>query len=352
MRVINIDKLKRRIKLIPESSIDLLNIYRLVEPGDIVYSETTREVKKQRASGDIDSERVILKIGIEVSKKTVDPLMKRISLLGIVTYVDRDIDIIKKHHTIHIEQEKPIEIESRKNFPYILSLAKSAAARLTSEILCISIDDEKFALIHISNAGIKILRTKDLTPLVKNLPHNQDNDTFIKNVEEVIKILEEELGPRRKVEVILLGPSVIIERFSKELKSNRREFGRLIRRHVNASSGGIEGLLEAMRSGAIGKHLKPLEDAFIVEDAIRRASKYPESTKMGLEEVFRSINTGNRGLVLVTEDYLWRSLEDSRIQTILSEAERGKIELRIILSGTEAAEKIDSFGGIIMVSKY
>lgn len=352
MRVINIDKLKRRIKLIPESSIDLLNIYRLVEPGDIVYSETTREVKKQRASGDIDSERVNVKIGIEVSRKTVDPLMKRISLLGTVTYVDRDLDIIKKHHTIHIEKEKPIEIESRKNFSYLLALAKSTPARLSSEILCISIDDEKFALIHISNAGIKILRMRDLTPPVKNLPHYQENDTFNKSVEEVIKILDEELGHRHKVEVILLGPSIIIERFLKELKSKRQELGRLVRRRVNASSGGIEGLLEAMRSGTIGKHLKPLEDALIVEDAIRHASEYPESTKMGLEEVFMSINAGNRGLVLVTEDYLWKLLDDSRIQTILSEAEKGKMDLRIILSGTEAAEKIDSFGGIIMVSRH
>lgn len=352
MRVVSIDRLKRRVKLIPESSIDLLNIYRLVEPGDIVYSETTREVKKERASGEIDSERVRVKIGIEVNKKTADPLMKRISLLGIITHIDREIDIIKKHHTIHVEIDKPIEIESKKNFPYLISLAKSATTKTMNDILCISIDDEKFAIIHVSNSGVKILRTRELHPPVKTLPHYQEDDSFQKNVEEVIKIFEEEVVPRRKIEVILLGPSVIIERFSRELKSRRQELGRLIKRHINASSGGIEGFLEAMRTGAIGKHLKPLEDAFIVEEAIRQASKAPETTKMGLEEVFRAINNGKRGLILVTEDYLWSSLEDTRIQAILSEAEKGKIELRIILSDTEAAEKIDSFGGIVMINKY
>jgi len=351
MKVLSIDRLKRRIKLIPESSIDLLNIYRLIEPGDTVYSETTREVKKQRASGDIDSERVKIKIGIEVSKKTADPLMKRISLLGIIKYVDRELDIVKKHHTIHVEVEKPIEIESKERFPYLLSLARTTAAKITHEILCVSIDDEKFAVIHISNAGVKILRTRDLTPPVKTLQQYQEDDSFRRNVEEVIKIVEEELGPRRKIELVLLGPSVMIERFSKEIKARSQELGRLIKRHVNASSGGIEGLLEAMRTGAIGRHLKPLEDAFMVEDAIRQASKNPELARMGIEEVFRTITSGKRGIVLVTEDYLWSSLDDPRTQLILSEAEKGRIDLRIILSGTEAAEKVDSLGRILMINK-
>ena len=241
MKVLNIDKLKRRIKLIPETSIDLLNIYRLIEPGDIVYSETTREVKKQRASGEIDSERVKVKIGIEVSKKTADSLMKRISLLGIVKYVDRELDIIKKHHTIHLEAEKPVEIESRDRFQFLLSLAKTAATKITHEILCISIDDEKFAVIHISNAGVKILRTRDLIPPVKTLPQYQEDDSFRRNVEEVIKIVEEELGPRRKIELVLLGPSVIVEKFSREIKARKQELGKLIKRHIIASSGGIAG---------------------------------------------------------------------------------------------------------------
>jgi protein pelota len=351
MKVLSIDKLKRRIKLIPETSIDLLNIYRLIEPGDTVYSETTREVKKERAYGEVDSERVKIKIGIEVSKKTADPLMRRISLLGIVKYVDRELDIIKKHHTIHLEPEKPVEIESRDRFPFLLSLAKTAATKITHEILCISIDDEKFAVIHISNAGVKILRTRDLTPPVKTLMQHQEDDSFRRNVEEVIKIVEEELEPRRKIEVVLLGPSVMIERFSKEIKARKPELGRLIKRHISASSGGIEGFLEAMRTGAIGRNLKPLEDAFIVEDAIRHASKNPELAKMGVEEVYRAISSGKRGIVLVTENYLWSSLEDSRIQLILSEAEKGRIELRTILSGTEAAEKVDSLGGIVMINK-
>ena len=72
---------------------------------------------------------------------------------------------------------------------------------------------------------------------------------------------------------------------------------------------------------------------------------------MGIDEVYRAISSGKRGIVLVTEDYLWSSLEDSRMQLILSEAEKGRIVLRTILSDTEAAEKIDSLGGVVMISK-
>lgn len=351
MKVLNIDKIKRRIKLIPETSIDLLNIYRLIEPGDIIYSDTTREVKKHRASGNVDSERIKIKIGIEVVKKIVDPFMRRISLLGTIKHTDKEIDVVKKHHTIHLELEKPIEIESRVRFLLILSLAKSTFRRVMHEVLCISIDDEKFAVIHISNSGVKILRTRELSLPVKGILQYQEEDTLSKNVDEVIKVIEEEVESRRKLELILLGPSVIIEKFSKEIKAKRPEIGRLIKRQIRASSGGIDGLLEALRMGSIGRHLKPLEDAFIVEEAIRQISKISEKAKMGLEEVTKALGNGKRGLVLITEDYLWKLLDDERINSILSEAQKGRLELRIILSETEAAEKLDAFGGIVLISR-
>ena len=56
MIVKNVDPLKRSIKLMPESGLDLLNIFRLVKIGYEIYSETSRELKMERISGKVDSE--------------------------------------------------------------------------------------------------------------------------------------------------------------------------------------------------------------------------------------------------------------------------------------------------------
>ena len=66
MIVKDVDSLKRSIKLMPESGLDLLNIFRLVKIGYEIYSETRREIKKERISGKEDSARVRGNLGIEV----------------------------------------------------------------------------------------------------------------------------------------------------------------------------------------------------------------------------------------------------------------------------------------------
>ena len=346
MKTLQIDRLKRIVRLIPESSIDLINIYRVVEIGDVVYSQTSREIKKQRHDGSVDSERVKVRIGIRVEKKSADPIMRRISFLGSIIYVDRELDILKKHHTIHVEAGREIELESRSNFQNLLALAKTGSEKRRS-FLCLALDDEQLALAHFSEGGVKIVKNVKLSPAGKQL---QQEDLGLEEqldriAADISKILEQD----KKLEIVLLGPAISIDTASRYLRNKHPSIFKAIKRKVSLSSGGEEGLREAMRSGVLGEDVKPLRDALIVEKAIREISSSPETTAIGLEEVYEAVKSGLAMLVLATEDYVWQRLDDEKLNTILSAAETGGLELRIVLSGTEAAEKINGLGGIIAI---
>lgn len=349
MIIERVDAAKRRIELMPESSLDLINIFRLIKPGDIVYSKTSRELKKERASGKIDSERVQVILGVEVESKSADPLMKRIRLSGKIVYESRDLDLIGKHHTITIYPGVPLKIESQKDFERIRSFAEGYRERTGDRIICISLDDEDLAVAELSNKGVKIAYSKSLPRVDKLIQWGeQELEQFFGEVIKAIKSLPE-------AGLLLIGPKIFLERFIVHLKEHERDLLKRIVCSLSTSIGGEAGIREALKSSAIPEHLKnlkPFKDTLEAENFIRIMSSDPEMVAIGLDEVYEVWSLGAVGKILIAEPYLWNNLENEKLEKILEQAERGKLELHVLMDGLEASEKIASIGGIVALLRY
>ncbi len=344
MRILGIDKRRGWVRIAVKSSIDLLNLYRQVRPGDIIYQETTREVKKHRASGEVDSERLHLKLAVTVESKDVDPLSRRVRFHGRITYVDQDLDILKKYHTLSVERGSVIEIESKDRLPYIVRMAELTERAMHKEIAVISADDEALALVHISDEGFRIIRTSERPGRAKIPGYTLEEDTGIYDeiVEDLRRLLEK--GVKR---VVLVGTSIHIETLMREIKRRDPGLASLVRKRSATNVGGVEGLREALRSGALGEDLKPLADALRVERLIELATKSPEKVYIGLREVHEACQSGQRLEVLVTEEFVWQNLNSAELDFILNLSERGRVTLRILLPETEASEKVKALGSIV-----
>lgn len=349
MKLLGVDKGRGWIRLAVTNNVDLINLYRLVGQGDTVFQETTREVKKERASGVVDSERVSLKIGISLEKKSVDPLMKRVRFQGQIVYSDKDLDILKKYHTIQVGRGDVIEVVNREKLPSFLKLVEGAGKRHEEGIVAVSADDEELAVIRIDGEGVKLLKTWVRGASSKRMGLRSESDSE-EIFDELVRLLKE-LAKDERQKIALLGTQMQIDELGKEIR--RRDIGihGLIKRRIPTNVGGMDGLREALRRGALGEELKPLADAILVERALTAIAKNPERVRLGLEEVAGACKQSRRMLVLVEEDFLWQNMENNTLEEILNLAERGWVELRIILSGSEAADKLRSFGGIVCLSR-
>jgi protein pelota len=348
LKLLAVDKLRGWARLAITNNMDLVNLHRLIRPGDVVYQETSREVKKERASGEVDSERVSLKIGIAVEKKSVDPLMKRIRFQGKIVFTDRDLDILKKYHTIQVSRGDVIEIESRERLPYLLRLGEEGEERVR-EMVVISGDDEELALVKIDVDGIKVLKTWKVDGGSKRIGYNVEEQRE-KVFDELVQQLKE-LTSKSKPKLVLMGTTVHADIIANEIKSRDVRLSNLISRRIQVNVGGVDGIREALRRGVLGEELKPLADAIQVEKAMSAILKHPEHIHMGLEEVARACRASRGALVLATEDFIWENMDNTLLDEILSRAERGIIKFRAILSDTEASDKINSLGGIICLEK-
>ncbi len=359
MKVVKFDEVKRLVEVVPETTLDLLNLFRLVSVGDVLHSYTTREMKKERADGSYDSERMRIRIAIEVEKKTLEPMMKRVSFLGRIIYESRDAGLEGKYHSIHLSQGQPVTIESRKDFHRLRGFAnyykrKESHAKAAGIVLVL-VDDEGIAVSRIDDTGLKKLYEKRLPASGKAEPEERVEmvtklySGAAEAVEKEIKRMGEE-----KAEVLIFGPSVFISEYVNYLKRNRREMLRFVRKSGEATAGSA-GVEELLRSGQLREYadrLKVVSDAEAVERLLATMARDPAMVALGVEEVIKAVEMGAVELLLVAEDFLWEHLVEERVERLLEYAESTRADLRVVSSGLEASDKLKALGGVAAILRY
>ncbi|KAF3791740.1 PELOTA 1 protein [Nymphaea thermarum] len=97
------------IKIVPEETDDLWHVYNIVSVGDKVLADTVRKVQREVASGGRDSERVRLKLEIQVQDIDYDNVASVLRLRG-KNIMENEHVKIGAFHTIEIEQHRPLDV--------------------------------------------------------------------------------------------------------------------------------------------------------------------------------------------------------------------------------------------------
>lgn len=358
MIVKKVDEVKRSLTLVPESGLDLLNVFRLVQPGDILFSETSRELKRERAWGRPDSERVTVTLGIEVEKKNVDPLMRRVSFGGRIVYESRPLDLVGKYHTIRLHPGVEVIVRRARGFERLMAFASnylgSRRRRRGRVFLCVALDNEGVAVAEFSDAGLKTLYSERISSFDKEAFQEREKE-FEERFGEVVEVLRGYLRKREDAEVVVLGPQIFVDDFMRFLKREGKDVLKRVGRTGYVSVGSEEGVLEAMRSGALREYaeaVKPLRDAAEAERFIEEMSRNPEKVALGLWEVLEAWRLGAVKKVLASESFLWEHIAEEDVARLLDAVESGKLEMQVLLDGLEASEKVSGFGGIVAFLRY
>jgi protein pelota len=350
LRVLEVDEVGRRVKLVPESSVDLVNVYRSVKAGDLVFAETTREIKKERATGEVDSRRVVVRIGIEVERKSADPATKRVSFLGRIVSAEGYEDLLKKHHTIHVERGREVEIVSREGFARFAAIARRARTAPAKRILVLSADDERAVLVLISDEGTRLLKQAESSSGVKFSGYS-GVPSPTEAVRQLLEDVEETLERYGVSELVVVAPSALLDSIGNEVRRALSGRVEVRRRTIPASSGGLEGVTEVIRRGGLGKDLRPLGDALLVERVLEKVARSPEGFGFGLRDVLNMLNEGRLGYVLIAEEFLWQRIDDEELDSVLRAAESGAIGARVLLAGGEDHERVMGLGGVLGIDR-
>ncbi|MEM1944290.1 MAG: hypothetical protein QW756_04985 [Nitrososphaerota archaeon] len=351
MKVSKISPLKRLVTVTPETTLDLLNLFMVVEEGDTVYAEVGRELKRERVDGSYDSERVRVKVGVEIERKSLNPLMRRLDLLGLIRYESRQLGLLGKYHTVHVGCGTELTVESRKGYHRLESMAAYYRRKMEKRVVVVLLDDEGISILRLGPHGVEPLYKKRISSVGKH--DLAERVRSINTLYSGAATTLDELG--EDMDILVFGPTVYLDDLMRYLRERRKGLLSKIRKAGYVSDSSTAGLSEILRAGLLheyGDSLKIVTDTEAVEELLSRLAEKPDTVAVGLRESLAALEMGAAQRLLVSEDFLWERITEPDVSKILRRAEEMKMGVQVIASNSEPSDKLNSLGGVATILRY
>ncbi|GAQ80708.1 eukaryotic release factor eRF1 domain1/Pelota-like [Klebsormidium nitens] len=164
MKIIHRDKDLRdgvggSIKMVPEEAEDLWHAYNLILVGDQVTATTVRKVQKESASGSSDSERVRMKLCIQVEAVDFDATASVLRLRGKNT-TETEYVKLGAYHTLELDLQRAFTITKESWDSLALDRVKQASDPTANADLVVIMMQEGLAHICSIGGSVTAVRAK------------------------------------------------------------------------------------------------------------------------------------------------------------------------------------------------
>ena len=202
------------ISVIPEESDDLLSLRRIIKKNDRIVGDTTRVIKQDKEYSRPDrGEKIRIRIAINVEKISLDNVLDRLRIHGVITESNNEAVPHGAHHSFVIKPGDGITI-TKKNWNNV-------------EKKLIKTKNEKFGFILIAidttDCGIGRLKGTHLQ-MMPNIYSGSSGKRYKTNFniekffEQVAKTIESSVKENDKL--IIFGPGETKKRFGNFLQKN------------------------------------------------------------------------------------------------------------------------------------
>ncbi|MGC8635939.1 MAG: hypothetical protein ACP5T5_02775 [Thermoprotei archaeon] len=329
-----------------ESFDDLWKLSFVVKPGYVLVGKTTRQLKLRDEGGDVrDKRRVSLSLAIEVERVEFQPFTDSMRFLGRIVGIERGMEWVAQkgeHQSISVGVGDEVEIRKDGPFDPLERKLMSANESTEANALILSID--------MSSAALAALWTYGLEKITELRAKREEEDAHLDEFfSEVGSILLSELQKRKLNEVIVTGPSVVLDEFKRSVES-RGPFKSVRFNHLVSSYGGEEGL-ELLRDnpefGAYSSKLRVAKERELIKEVFDRLSQ-GKGVAVGVEAVAESAKQGMVEVLLLSTKLLKDPPE--KLMDIVEDVERDGGTVEII--SEEGGAELQGLGGIAAILRW
>lgn len=353
MRILVKDTKHDIIKVELRNIDDLWALYNVIQKGDRVIGKTTREVKSTESARPF-SRRLTVTLGITVQKVYFDRDLARLRVHGIVFEAPEEVRVTGSHHTLSVGPEDIVTIVKEKWLNHqVERLEKAVVAE--EPIIVLALDSEEASVAVLRSFGL------DFKGEVRSrLPGKSEAEKrqvamkeYFHRIGTLLEIIcVESVGP-----LLIVGPGFTKDYFAKDLKSEVKYLGSRTVLVRSVGSGGVAGVHEAIRVGAINKlrrDARATQETELVNEALRRLGQSSGDIAYGLEQVQADADAGAVD-TLVISDKVVREAEDderSRIEVMMRTVEERGGRVALVSSEQEAGKMLQSLGGVAALLRY
>jgi len=332
---------------------DLWVLYNVIQRGDRVLGRTTREVKSTETARP-SSKRVTLTLGITVQKVYFDRDLDRLRVHGIVYEAPEEVRVTGSHHTLSVGPEDIVTVLKDRWLDHQVRRVEKAVVP-EEPIIIIALDSEEASIAVLRAYGVEF--KGEVRSRLPGKAESEKRQTALKEYFHRIQTLLDAVCRGFSGPVLIVGPGFTKDQFFKELKS---EVEHLASRSITVKtvgSGGVAGVHEAIRVGAISKirrDSRAAQETELVNEALRRLGSSSGDVSYGLERVEADTRLGAVDTLLVADQVI-REAEDeerSRIEATMRIVEERGGKVALVSSEHEAGKMLRSLGGVVALLRY
>ncbi len=346
MKIVYKDLKKGIVKVVPETSDDIWLLYNIVSEGDIVVAKTSREIKSEQGGG----RRIPMTLAIKVKKLEFQQFTERLRVRGIVIEGPEKFGVKGHYHTINIDTGMTVTI-IKEYWPKYMIDKLEKSTHLRRKVLIIALDYDEASIAVLTGQGIQVIAE------IYSRISGKDSQSFEKEVENYVNKLVDtvlEIMKRYSIDAIIIAsPSHLKYEVGKKL----REIKDIRIYYDNVSVGGRNGLYELSKRDSIRNVVRELEigkAVELVEEFMKLLTTQEQRVAYGVDEVEEALKYNAVEKLLVSEEYIKHSNEElrKRIENILIEADKKKVEIYIAPYNTYVCDQVNGLGGIIAILRY
>lgn len=329
MQIITMNAKEGVVKVRTETPDDLWHLDKVLEPGDLVTSRTTRKTTIKRGQ-DIDKgDRKPVTLTIELEKKEFHKDSHTLRLTGPIKSGPEDMVQLGSYHSLAIDASTVLSIQKEWK-SHQMDRLKKAKIKPNLLLICV-LDREEADFAALKESGIEYLASFSSVK-------RKDSDSLEEYHKEIIDYIE---GKQKEFQAIVLaGPGFERENVFKEIQETKPELAkRMFIEHANST--GRTGIQEVIKMSAnrILKDTRVARETELVEKLLEEIDK-DSLAVYGKKETEKATDYGAVETLLVSEEKI------SEFEGLMDKAEKNGSSVRIISGEHESGEKFLHLGGI------
>lgn len=336
MKILKKDLGRGKVVVAVENLDDLWHLSQIFEKGDVVSSKTTRKVKATEK----ESEKKTLFLELLVEGFDFKDSALRVS----GRTVEEKEDVPKgSYHTIAVEVGSSIGIVKESWTRYQLKRLEQAAVRQAKTVILV-LDREEAIFALLKSRGYEVLSE------MRGKVAKKGVETVTKNFYgELAEKLAEYVKRYSAETVIVASPAFWKDELVKELKDNELRKKVVLATCSSVGKNAIEEVLKRPELGEVLKMQRAAEESRLVEQLMVEIAK-DGLAAYGKKEVDEAVYSGNVRALLITDAFISKNRKKS--EELMKGAEAASGDVVIINSENEAGRKLDSLGGVAVMSRY
>lgn len=356
MKIVSYDARHGTMKVIPEDADDLWTLYNVIRQEDMVYARTTREVKiDDEGARPSEGKRVSLNIGLKVKKVSFQSESNRLRVGGFITEAPDKYGILGSHHTINLDLNQELTLIKQEWQRYDVERVKKATQERGPTIIIAALDDDEGAVAILRQHGI-VVKGEIRARLPGKLESERREGAVNQYYATLFKILEEVWQQTRGL-IAIVGPGFWKETFTRYVRDHGSSIGECIVTVAMASSGGVSGIDESLRSGVLSKvaaRSRIIIETELVDKVMARLGSQRGDVSYGLEGVRKAIGFGAVEELLVVDRFLRESEDEERrrVEELMREVEKMGGKVSIISGEHEGGQKLLGLGGTAALLRF